>query len=159
MRVIVVVSLVVAVAVAAVVAVVVVGDDGSRAERAVERYLDAWSRGDDAAARATSRPRQASKALRASRRGLDGARVSARVIALKESDERADARVRVTWTVPRFGRFSYETACSCTPPATHGRSRGARRRSIRGWTQTAAWAPCAPRRAAGASSIATGARS
>jgi len=41
--------------------------------------------------------------------------VSARVIALKESDERADARVRVTWTVPRFGRFSYETRLPLRP--------------------------------------------
>jgi len=107
-RLIAVVSLVAAVAIAGVIIAGVLGR-ASGAERAVDRYRDAWSRGDDAAAaRLTSRPEQAAKALRASRSGLDGARVNARVVALKEDGRRAGARLRVTWRVPRYGRFSYD---------------------------------------------------
>jgi len=109
MRLIAVVLLLAAVAIAGVIVAGVLGR-ASGAERAVERYREAWTRGDDvAAARETSRPEQAAKALRASRRGLDGARVAARVVAQEEDGERASARLRVTWRVPRYGRFSYDT--------------------------------------------------
>jgi cell division protein FtsI/penicillin-binding protein 2 len=109
MRLIAAVSLLAAVAIAGVLVAGMLGR-ASGAERAVERYRDAWSRGDDvAAARVTSRPAEAGRALRASRRGLDGARVAARVVGLKEDGDRAGARLRVTWRVPRYGRFSYDT--------------------------------------------------
>lgn len=95
--------------VAVVVAVGVLGGGPSGAERAAQSYLADWSRGDDAAAaRATSHPRQALRALAASRRGLDDARVSARLRGVSESDGSAVARAHVTWTVPRFGRFAYD---------------------------------------------------
>jgi cell division protein FtsI/penicillin-binding protein 2 len=108
MRLVAAVSLLAAVAIAGVLVAAMLGR-ASGAERAVERYRDAWSRGDDAAAaRVTSRPAEAGRALRASRRGLDGARVAARIVGLKEDGDRAGARLRVTWRVPRYGRFSYD---------------------------------------------------
>ena len=82
------------------------GDDGPPPGRvAIERYLAAWSRGDDrAAAVLTDRGDAAAKALRLSRAGLDGAHVDARLLAYE--DDRARARVR--WTVPRIGAWEYE---------------------------------------------------
>ena len=82
------------------------GDDGDAPGRAaIDRYLAAWTAGDDrAAAAATDRPDAAGKALRLSRAGLDGAGVRSRVIAYDEGT----ARARVRWEVPRIGAWEYE---------------------------------------------------
>jgi cell division protein FtsI/penicillin-binding protein 2 len=72
------------------------------AQRVIERYLAAWSRGDDRGAAAlTDDPRAAAAALRLSRAGLDGARVKAR---LDDDGKRA----RVGWQVPRIGGWAYD---------------------------------------------------
>ncbi len=103
-------ALVAAIAAVAAVAYVALAGGGPEPEPALDRYLAAWSRGDDAAAaRATDRPSSARDALEASRDGLDHAKVSARRTGLERSDGRATARVRVTWKVPRFGDFAYDT--------------------------------------------------
>ena len=82
---------------------------GPEPEPAIDRYLAAWSRGDDAgAARATDRPPAARAALEASRAGLDGAKVSARRGSLTRDGDRATAEVRVAWEVPGFGDFAYD---------------------------------------------------
>ncbi len=100
---------VVAIAAGAVV-VATIGDGDAGPGAALDAYLEAWSRGDDrAAARDTDRPRDALATLGASRAGLDGASVRARTVALDERDDAATARVRVSWAVPRFGSFAYET--------------------------------------------------
>ena len=92
------------------VAYFVLAGGGPEPGPAADRYLAAWSRGDDAgAARATDSPAAARAALEASRGGLDGAKVTARRTALESADGKATARVRVTWKVPRFGDFAYDT--------------------------------------------------
>ena len=83
---------------------------GPDAEQTLQTYLQAWNSGQDrAAARATDQPAEAAKALRANRRGLDGASVRARTVEVREDDARARARVRVTWNVPGIGDWSYST--------------------------------------------------
>jgi cell division protein FtsI/penicillin-binding protein 2 len=80
------------------------GEGEDPAALAIDRYVVAWTGGDDAQAAAlTDRPKRAAEALEASRRGLDGARVRARVVSRTEDG----ARVRVTWEVPGFGPFAY----------------------------------------------------
>ena len=80
------------------------GDGEDPAALAIDRYTAAWSRGDDAAAAAlTDNPKAAAEALAATRKGLDGARVRARVLARGEDV----ARVRVAWEVPGYGPFAY----------------------------------------------------
>ena len=69
----------------AVVAFLVLQGGGPKPEAAVDRYLAAWSRGDDAGAGARHHaPAPARAALEASRAGLDGARVTARRTSVKE---------------------------------------------------------------------------
>ncbi len=86
------------------------GDDGPSAGDAAKAYAAAWSAGRDAeAARLTDRPRAAAEALAASRRGLDGAKVTATAGAAEEDGDTATARVDVSWEVPRVGRFAYGT--------------------------------------------------
>src|SRR5919199_1915651 len=51
----------------------------------------------------------AAKALRANRAGLDGARLRASVLSVKERGDSATSRLRLVWTVPRFGRFAYDS--------------------------------------------------
>jgi cell division protein FtsI/penicillin-binding protein 2 len=105
-------------AVAAIAAVVVLslGGGGSPGRDAVDRYLAAWTRGDDAAAAAaTDQLAAARRALTASRAGLDGARVRAMVLDLQEDDDGAQARVRVSWQVPRIGTFAYVTRIAAAP--------------------------------------------
>src|SRR6478735_725704 len=86
-------ALVIAVAVAGV-AYAFLGRGGPDPGPAIDAYLGAWSRGDDAgAARDTDRPAKARDALAESRRGLDGAAVTARRTALERSGDRATARV------------------------------------------------------------------
>jgi hypothetical protein len=87
---------------------------------AIERYLAAWSRGDDRAAAAlTDAPAQALRALRLNRRGLDGAAVRAALLDQRTDGRSTRARVRVRWTIPRFGIFEYEVriAASATGQA------------------------------------------
>ncbi len=73
-------------------------------------FLAAWSRGDDrAAARETTRPAEAARVLAVNRKGLDGARVRARLLSLREGEGSARARLRVDWEVPAIGRWGYET--------------------------------------------------
>jgi len=93
------------VAAGAVAFVLLRGGGEDPAATAIDRYVAAWSRGDDvAAARLTTHPDAAAEALKASRAGLDKARVRATVL---NRDEDA-ARVRVAWNVPGYGRFAYE---------------------------------------------------
>ena len=134
-----VVALLAAVAAAAAVVAFVVLSRGPEPGPAADRYLAAWSRGDDAgAARAADRPAATRTALEASRAGLDGAKVSARRTALERDGDRATAAVRVTWQVPGFGAFAYDTriglvlrddrwVVAFTPRAIHPRlTRGTR---------------------------------
>ena len=100
-------ALVAAIAAAVAVVVFVVLARGPEPEPAIDRYLAAWSRGDDAgAARAAEDPKTTRAALEASRAGLDGAKVSARRTSLERKDDRAAAGARVTWQVPGFGEFA-----------------------------------------------------
>src|SRR4051812_10669590 len=88
--------------------VLFVRDRGPSARSALEGFAAAWSRGDDAgAARATNTPAVALKALRANRAGLDGAKLDATVLSVKERGDSATSRLRLVWSVPRFGRFAY----------------------------------------------------
>ena len=85
-----------------------VGGSDSAASTA-RAYVDAWSAGNDAgAAKLTDQPRRARKALAASRRGLDGARVAASVGDVSGGSSPA-AAVRVRWRVPRYGEWEYRT--------------------------------------------------
>ena len=103
------VALTAAIAVAAGGVAYVVLGRGPEPGPAVDRYLAAWSRGDDdAASRVTDRPGPASAALAASRAGLDGARVGARRSSLRRDGDRGTAGVHVTWQVPGFGEFAYD---------------------------------------------------
>jgi cell division protein FtsI/penicillin-binding protein 2 len=78
------------------------------ADDAFARYTAAWSRGDDAgAARLTDDAKAARAQLEASRKGLDGASVSAAVRSVTEQDDRANATVAVAWKIPRIGRYAY----------------------------------------------------
>src|SRR4051794_28148653 len=87
---------------------VFVRDRGPSARSALEGFASAWSRGDDAgAARATNTPAVALKALRANRAGLDGAKLHATVLSVKERGDSATSRLRLVWSVPRFGTFAY----------------------------------------------------
>src|SRR3954447_25236067 len=90
--------------------VVFVRDRGPSARSALEGFAAAWSRGGDAgAARATNTPAIALKALRANRAGLDGAKLHASVLSVKEHGASATSRLRLVWSVPRFGRFAYDS--------------------------------------------------
>jgi len=113
------VAAVLAVLLAGVVAVVVLGlggDDERPGAVAIDRYLAAWARGDDAAAATvTDRPDVARRVLALNREGLDGARVAARVLDRRDGDDESTARVRVRWAVPRFGEFTYEVGVTAAP--------------------------------------------
>jgi cell division protein FtsI/penicillin-binding protein 2 len=103
-------ALVAAVAVAGGAAYLLFGGRGPSAREGVADFAAAWSRGDDAAAaRLTSAPGPAASALRANRRGLDGASVRVSVLDVTEDGDAARARLRVAWQVPAIGRFAYDT--------------------------------------------------
>jgi cell division protein FtsI/penicillin-binding protein 2 len=88
------------------------GDDAepAGADAAMAMFLSRWSAGDDrGAARATTYPDAATAALRATRAGLDGARVSARLGRVTEQGDAARATADVEWTVPGFGAWRYTT--------------------------------------------------
>ncbi len=92
-------------------AVVLSADGRPKAEEAVDGFLAAWSRGDDrGAAGWTDDARRAQEELAANRRGLDGAKVSARTLAVSEEGDVARARFEVTWDVPGFGPWSYRSS-------------------------------------------------
>jgi cell division protein FtsI/penicillin-binding protein 2 len=129
------------VVVVAAVAFVVFGGPGKPPgpRTALDPYLAAWARGDDRGAAAlTDDPRAATAALAASRRGLDGARVRATVVEVREHDDDAEADVRVTWDVPGIGPWSYGATIALaredekwrvawSPADLHPRLRGASR--------------------------------
>src|SRR5215217_3903262 len=76
------------------------GEDERAGGAAIDRYLAAWGRGDDAgAAGLTDRPGAARRVLEMNRGGLDGATVSARVVDRRDDERESAARVRVTWEV------------------------------------------------------------
>ena len=79
-------------------------------DKDLDAFLSDWSEGDDrAAADRTDQPRAALAAFTANRRGLDGAKLSARSERVRERGSVANARVRMDWTVPGIGRWSYAT--------------------------------------------------
>jgi len=83
---------------------------GSGAEDAAESFAATWSSGDDrAAARLTDDPAAAAAALKANRRGLDGARLRARVAEVEDSGSSATARLSLRWRIPRVGAWAYTT--------------------------------------------------
>jgi hypothetical protein len=85
-------------------------DPGPTARDALADFTGAWSRGDDAgAARETTAAPVAAKALRANRRGLDGAKLRAKILSVREDGDRARARLHLSWRVPEFGAFAYDT--------------------------------------------------
>jgi cell division protein FtsI/penicillin-binding protein 2 len=135
------VALGVAVAAVAVIAFVLVsGGDKPAADQAARRFVAAWNRGDDAgAARVTDRPAAAAADLTANRRGLDGAAVTARVVAVNEQEDSATARLAIAWDVPGIGRYAYRSTArlrrgeddawtiAWTPKVVHARLSGTRR--------------------------------
>jgi cell division protein FtsI/penicillin-binding protein 2 len=83
---------------------------GPRAEDAAEVFAARWSAGDDAAAaRLTDDPRAAARALRANRRGLDGARLAVELVEVEEAEKRARAELSLEWRIPRIGRWRYRS--------------------------------------------------
>jgi cell division protein FtsI/penicillin-binding protein 2 len=88
-------------------------DPGPTARDAVTDFTETWSRGDDAgAARATTAAPVAAKALRANRRGLDGAKLRASVLSVTEDGDRARSRLHLSWRVPQYGAFAYDTSAA-----------------------------------------------
>jgi len=76
-----------------------------------EAFLTAWQRGDDqAAATLTDHPAAALSVLRASRRGLDGARLTAVFEKVREVDDGTVGTARLRWSVPRIGDFAYRVS-------------------------------------------------
>jgi len=87
-----------------------VGRTGPKAEDAANGFLAAWSRADDrGAAAATDDPKAAAASLEANRNGLDGARLRARLLEVREEGDAARARAELAWEVPGIGRFAYRT--------------------------------------------------
>ena len=80
------------------------------AEDRLQRFAGAWQRGDDrAVARMTDAPDPALRALTASRKGLDGAKLRAAVDSVDVRDDRATGALSLTWAVPGIGPWRYET--------------------------------------------------
>src|SRR4051794_6109097 len=98
-------------------------DTGPSARKTLEGFTGTWSRGDDAsAARATTDAAVAAKALRANRRGLDGAKLRASVLSVHEDGDRARGRVRLSWQGPPVRRLAHDTD---PPPPQDGKAGGA----------------------------------
>jgi hypothetical protein len=84
------------------------GEEGP--ETTATGFVQRWSAGDDAAAaRLTDNPRLAAAALRANRRGLDGASLKATLGKLEESEDAASAKLSLRWQIPGIGRYAYAT--------------------------------------------------
>jgi cell division protein FtsI/penicillin-binding protein 2 len=99
--------------VVAVAAFLVLRDDGdAKAKAAVGEFASAWSAGDDARAGALTGDPGAAAALKANRAGLDGAKVRVTPGALEVKDGRATGRLRVSWSVPAIGAFTYSAPVS-----------------------------------------------
>jgi cell division protein FtsI/penicillin-binding protein 2 len=80
------------------------------ARATAERFDAAWAKGRDAAAAAeTNHPVFAAGALIANRKGLDGASITPRLLAVDERKLTATARLQLTWTVAGYGPWSYRT--------------------------------------------------
>jgi cell division protein FtsI/penicillin-binding protein 2 len=80
------------------------------ARAAVERFDADWAKGlDTAAAAQTNHPVLAAGALVANRKGLDGASITATVIAIQETKITATARLSLTWKVAEYGAWTYRT--------------------------------------------------
>jgi hypothetical protein len=99
------------------------GDDSAeRSRAAVGAFAAAWTSGDDARAGAlTDRAAAATKALKANRAGLDGARVRVVPGPLKVNDGRATGRLRITWQVPAIGAFAYTAPVTAVKAADRWR--------------------------------------
>jgi cell division protein FtsI/penicillin-binding protein 2 len=98
---------------AALVYVLFLRDTGPDARESLEAFTQTWSRGDDAgAARDTTGAAVAAKALAANRRGLDGAKLRASVLSVHEDGDRARARLHLSWRVPQYGAFAYDTSAA-----------------------------------------------
>jgi len=83
---------------------------GEGPEEAAGVFVKRWSSGDDAAAaRLTDAPRAAAAALRANRRGLDGASLKATLGDVKASGDTATAVLSLRWRIPRLGGWGYDS--------------------------------------------------
>jgi cell division protein FtsI/penicillin-binding protein 2 len=81
------------------------------ARAAVEAFDRAWARGaDTTAGHLTDHPKRAASALIASRKGLDGASVSLKILTVDTTTVGARATLGATWQVPGFGPWHYDTA-------------------------------------------------
>jgi cell division protein FtsI/penicillin-binding protein 2 len=108
-RLIVIGSLGAAIAAVASIAILLLGGRADGPDERLRAFLDAWERGDDRAAAAlTDQPGAALDQLRASRRGLDGARLTTAAGNVDEGDGSATARATLAWEVPAIGRWRYD---------------------------------------------------
>lgn len=132
------------------------GRPGADPAATFRAYAAAWNRADDAAAaRLTTAPRRAVGALRASRKGLDGAAVAARVLSVNDATEAPTARLDVQWKVPGYGPFSYEMGLKLRKAPVVGAFGGAHEASILVSGQTSASGRRSTRLSARQSSTAT----
>ena len=80
------------------------------AEERLSLFAAAWQRGDDeAVARMTDAPDAALRALEASRKGLDGAKLRAKAGPVDERGDRATGTLALTWAVPALGPWQYDS--------------------------------------------------
>jgi cell division protein FtsI/penicillin-binding protein 2 len=108
-------ALVLAVAAMAVTVVWQIGGGGPAASDSAGKFAAAWSRGDDrGAAGFTSAPDRAFADLQENRRGLDGAKVGARVVEVTEDGDQARATIELNWDVPGFEPWRYRSRMALT---------------------------------------------
>jgi cell division protein FtsI/penicillin-binding protein 2 len=89
-------------------------------DETLRSYAAAWTRGDDAGAAAlTDNARAATAALRANRRGLDGAHMRATVLDVNHHGDDAQGRIGVRWDVPGIGPWSYDTTVTLFRTGDH----------------------------------------
>ncbi|MEO9175205.1 MAG: penicillin-binding transpeptidase domain-containing protein, partial [Gaiellales bacterium] len=80
------------------------------ARLAAQRFVTAWSAGADSRAAAqTNHPGLATSALAVNRKGLDGASVSAGIIAIDTVKRGSTVRLRVTWNLGGYGKWTSRT--------------------------------------------------
>jgi cell division protein FtsI/penicillin-binding protein 2 len=100
-----------AVVVVAAAAWLFVAGSSPKPDDTANRFLAAWSRGDDrGAAGLTDRAGAAARDLDANRRGLDGAKVRATLGGVTEDGDDARAAIHLVWQVPGIGPFEYDSA-------------------------------------------------
>jgi cell division protein FtsI/penicillin-binding protein 2 len=88
-----------------------VGGSSPKPDETANRFLAAWSRGDDRGAGGLSdRAAAATRDLEANRRGLDGAKVRATLGEVTADGDAARAAIHLAWQVPGIGRFEYDSA-------------------------------------------------